>query len=152
MGYVHYVIDTCFTYYLIPLYGHVSTNITYFRQYHDSQTCISSNILSCKCGDSFSNTLFCHNMHLSVCVVISYHTIITMTTLTQHIIFIITTIQFHIHVQLIFLMSHAHVSYYITLSNIACHIFFIHVFTQYRSSHVTCVVHLHVSFYPTYTV
>ena len=105
-------------------------------------TCISSNILSFECGNSFCY----HDMYVSVCVVILYH-----TTLTQHIIFIITAIQFHIHVQLIFLMSHAHVSYYITLSNMTCHTY-THVLHNINLVMSRMLFILNMSFYPTSTI
>ena len=159
MGYVHYVIDTCFTYHIILHFMDMSPHtwdisdiaMILVLTFHIIRmfTCISSNILSCKLSNSFSKTsrvVMTCTWHCHF-VLSYYHTYI----LKQHIIFIITAVQSHIHVQWSSL-CHMHM-YHITdtLSNMTCHISYIHVLHNIDLVMSRVLFILNVSFYPTHT-
>ena len=113
--------------------------------------CISSNILSFECGDSFSNTMQSHFivMTCSCQFVLSYYH----TILTQHIIFIITAYSTVSHsCAMIFLMTYAHVSYYIyTIKHDMPHFIYTCTHVLHNINLVMSWFILNVSFYPTYT-
>ena len=109
--------------------------------------CISSNILSFECGDSFC----CHDMYLTLPVIIKlcYHIIMYLHINTTHIHYHSSTVSHSC--AMIFFMSYAHVSYYITLSNMTCHTY-THVLHNINLVMSRMLFILNMSFYPASTI
>ena len=99
--------------------------------------CISSNILSFECGDSFC----CHDMYLTLPAIIKlcYHIIMYLHINTTHIHYHCNTVSYTCAIDLPYVTCTCIILHY-TIKHDMPH-FLYPCFTQYRSSHVTCVVH-----------